>query len=263
MSKLEFTKTLVKKAGQNILSMMNEQLEIDTKDHATDFVTSADKETEMFLVSAIQKEYNNQSFLTEENTAPSTESDELWIIDPIDGTANFIYQKNVFAISIAYYEKKKPVFGIVYDVIRDRMFVGVSGEGAYLNDVRITIKDKTQGLENSIYHADLESLSMLKIEATSLNAVLGKHRYLGSAALEICMLANNEAHGYMVKSAKVWDVAAAVIVLKEAGGYFIFGGLDDEVYFTDETGYFIASANKRIHEDTKNIISWDALNTIK
>ena len=97
--RIDFTLDLVKQAGQNIKRLMQSDLEILTKSNDADFVTNVDKATEILLVEGIQRQYPDQDFLTEENTTPRFESDDLWIIDPIDGTTNFIYQKENFGIS--------------------------------------------------------------------------------------------------------------------------------------------------------------------
>ena len=102
-TRLEFTEKLVYETGALIRNMMASSLEIDTKSSANDFVTNVDKAAEQFLVEGILDAYPNQDFLTEEKTIERQESDDLWIIDPIDGTLNFIYQRRNFAISIAYY----------------------------------------------------------------------------------------------------------------------------------------------------------------
>ena len=136
-------------------------ISIETKANSSDFVTNVDKSTEVFLVEGIKAAFADQDFLTEEDTTPRVDSDELWIIDPIDGTTNFIYQKKNFAISIAYYHREKPVFGIVYDVMADKMFLGITGKGSYLNGEKLKRLIKAN-FKESILYGDLYSLSMFE-----------------------------------------------------------------------------------------------------
>lgn len=260
--RIDFTLDLVKKAGENIRTLMSQDIEIETKSSDSDFVTNVDKQTEIFLVKKIQNEYENQDFLTEENTTPRQDSKQLWIIDPIDGTTNFIFQRKNFAISIAYYEDKKPVFGIVYDVMHDDLYLGITGKGATLNGKKLEVKDPTLNLKNSIVCADYSVLSLFPHGANHFMESVLSQRYLGSAAIEICMVAKGDAHAYVSKSLKVWDVAAGVIILKEAGGTFFFGGHDDAIYLHDKGGVFISAQTQTIKNELENMMDFACLQEI-
>lgn len=260
--KIEFTKKLVKEAGENIRKLMENKIEIETKANHADFVTNVDKQTEIFIVEAIKKTYDNQDFLTEENTTPRHESDDLWIIDPIDGTTNFIFQQKNFAISVAFYHQRKAIFGIVYDVMADKMFVGIQGEGAFLNDKKIEMTDQNRPLKQSLMYGDLYSLTLFPKGTEHLRQQLVSHRYLGAASIEICMVAERLSQAYISKNLKVWDVAAAVIVLKEAGGTFFFGGHEDDIYYNDEDGVFISSQNTHIKSSLQKLMDPQALSEI-
>lgn len=257
--KIDYTLDLVKRAGQNIKELMATDLMIETKANHADFVTNVDKATEIFLVEGIMSQFENQDFLTEENTTPRHKSDDLWIIDPIDGTTNFIYQRKNFAISIAYYHKLKPVFGIVYDVMADKMYLGITGEGAFLNGVRLKENDAHRGIGQSVVYADLYALSMFPKGLLHLRDTLVAHRYLGAASLEICMVAENLSQAYISKNLKVWDVAAGVIILKEVGGTSFFGGHDDDIFFNSEDGVFISCQNDLIKDELKAMMDEDLL----
>lgn len=256
MERIEFTVNLVKEAGALIRTMIENEdtIEIETKANDADFVTNVDKQTEIYIVEGIKKAYPNQDFLTEENTTPREVSDDLWIVDPIDGTTNFIFQKRNFAISVAYYHKRKPVFGIVYDVMADKLFLGVSGKGAYLNGEMMKPTNQTATLKQSLMYGDLYSLTMFPKGIMHLREQLVSHRYLGAASLEICAVAENQAEAYISRNLKVWDIAAGVIVLKEASGTFFFGGHDEDIYYNDEDGVFISTQNSTIMSDIKSIM---------
>lgn len=260
--RLDFTKDIVRRAGENIRKLMEETIEIETKANDSDFVTNVDKQTEIFIVEAIKAKYKGEDFLTEEDTTERVESEALWIIDPIDGTTNFIFQKKNFAISVAFYKDLKPVFGIVYDVMADKMFVGVKGEGAYLNDVRMQMTDQNKNLKGSLMYGDLYSLTMFPKGLMHLRESLVSHRYLGAASIEICMVAEDQAEAYISRNLKVWDVAAGVIILQEAGGSVFFGGHEEGIYFNDEDGVFISAQNTKIKKDIQEIMDKECLNTI-
>lgn len=247
--RIDFTVGLVKEAGANIKELMADSVKIETKSADNDFVTNVDKATEVILVQGLKKKYPLDDFLTEEKTVATAGLDDLWIIDPIDGTTNFIFQKENFAISIAYYYKEKPVFGIVYDVMRDELFLGITGEGAYLNDVRMPQLEQSENLKDAIVYGDLYSLSMFEMPVQELNKQFVAHRYLGAASIEICGVAANRMQAYISKNLKVWDVAAGAIILSEVGGHFSFGDIEDGIFFNDNDGEFFSASNQGILND--------------
>lgn len=249
--KIDFTLELVKSAGENIKSLMNQGIVIDTKSADNDFVTNVDKQTEQFLVNGIKERFDNQDFLTEEKVVATQGLDDLWIVDPIDGTTNFIYEQRNFAISIAFYHKKKPVFGIVYDVMADELFLGIEGEGAYLNGEKLPMLDQSVKLKDSIVFGDLYSLTMFGNDVEEFRKNFVAHRYLGAASIEICGVALNRHQVYMSKNLKVWDVAAGAIVLRAVGGAFDFEGLSNDIYYNDEDGEWFSCLNEGIVEELK------------
>ena len=244
--RLDFTQALVKEAGENIRRLMVDSVKVETKSADNDFVTNVDKATEVILVQGLQKQFPEDDFLTEEKTVATQGKDNLWIIDPIDGTTNFIFQQRNFAISIAYYYKEKPVFGFVYDVMADEMFMGITGEGAYLNGERLPQLNQETKLKESIVYGDLYSLSMFEKDAQALRDEWVAHRYLGAASIEICGVAANRMQSYISRNLKVWDVAAGVIILNEVGGQFMFGDIENGIFFNDEDGEFFSTANQTI-----------------
>ncbi|MDE8193391.1 inositol monophosphatase family protein [Erysipelothrix rhusiopathiae] len=252
--KAEFTINLVREAGERIKDMMKEDINISLKSSRSDFVTNVDKQTEVFLVSGIKEAYSNQNFLTEEKTVETMGQDHLWIIDPIDGTTNFIYQKQNFSISVGYYHKGAPVFGIVYDVMADEMFVGIVGEGAYLNNIKLPMLDQSILLKDSIVSGDVYRPGLFSLTPEELKPLFITHRFLGSGALEVCHIAAVRWQSYVFPSLKVWDFAAAVIILQCVGGTYHFGDLEDGLYFDNEPRVFIAASNQNIKESLKALL---------
>lgn len=245
-TRIDYIIDLVKDAGALIKAMIHENIEITTKANASDFVTNVDKAIEVFLVEGINKKYPNQDYLTEEKMTKRTLSDDLWIIDPIDGTTNFIFQRKNFAISIAYYKQLEPVFGIVYDVMADKLFLGIKGQGAFLNGVKLEKQDPLRPLKDSILYADLYSLTLFPKGIEHLRQSVVSHRYLGAASLEICAVCENQCQAYISKNLKVWDVAAGVIILEETRGSYYFGNQHNKIYFNDDDGVFVSAQNETI-----------------
>lgn len=252
-NRIDFTQELVKKAGENIKRLMSESVKVETKSADNDFVTNVDKATEVILVEGIKEMYPNDDFLTEEKTVATQGKDDLWIIDPIDGTTNFIFQQKNFAISIAYYYQNKPVFGIVYDVMADELFLGINGEGAFLNGVKLEDLNQDVGLKDAIVYGDLYSLSMFDKDTQALRDEWVAHRYLGAASIEICWVAAGRMQSYISKNLKVWDVAAGVIILNEVKGQYTFGDIHNGIFFNDEDGEFFSTSNQRILNDFKKL----------
>lgn len=243
MEKLEYAKELVRDAGAYVKHLMSEGLDIETKSNIHDFVTNVDKQTEQFLINGINATYENQDFITEEKMTQTQGLSQMWIIDPIDGTTNFIFQKRNFAISVAYYEDKQPVFGIVYDVMADEMYVGVSGHGASVNGKKLNHLSSHTTLKDAIVNADNQAYKTFKVD---LDDHIMTQRYLGSAALEIVTIAAGRTNAYISHRLKPWDVAAAVIVLQEAGGTWCYGDVVDGIYYEDTNGYFIGTSNQNV-----------------
>lgn len=245
MNKVEFTKDLVYKAKDYIINAMKD-MTVSTKGRHDDFVTSVDKGVETFLADAINAQYDNQTFLTEEAMVKNKESDQVWIIDPIDGTTNFIFYQRDFAISIAYYENGKPSFGIVYDVMADDMYLGIAGQGAYLNDDKLQTLDKDIDIPNILFSSGYSVFQDFDFTPKELNKNIIAHRNLGSAAIEICKVAAGNLHVYQARTLNLYDIAAAVIILAEANGKWRFGESVDSLEPVHNTAIFYACVNTNI-----------------
>ncbi len=161
--KLIFAQSLIREAGARLRSRSLSELKIHLKNKdISDLVSDADKQTEKFLVSAIRRRFKNQSFLTEEKSVAFKPGAQVWIIDPIDGTTNFITWKRDYTISIAYYEEEKPVFGLVYDVEADDLYLGITGEGAWKNGEKMAKLPQDKPLSKCLVDVSLKSISVVK-----------------------------------------------------------------------------------------------------
>lgn len=216
----QFSLNLVASASTYIKEKMLENLEINIKNNdPADLVTNLDTETERFLIKAITEQFPADTFLTEEKTEKFIESRHLWIIDPIDGTMNFAYLGCDFAISLAYYENSQPVFGIVMDVMKQEVFHGFTGQGSFCNQTPLAAEPRK--LKDSIIDLSMNSVRQMhnfNYDLSDLDLATLSQRNLGSAALSICHTAANRIHGYINAHLKIWDYAAAMIILHEAGG---------------------------------------------
>jgi myo-inositol-1(or 4)-monophosphatase len=189
-----------------------------------DLVTHHDVEIERFITDEIRERHPDHDFITEEHDHPESDAaSPIWIIDPIDGTTNFVSAGSYFAVSVAHYVGTRPVIGVVYDVMADDLYVGVSGGGAYLNGRRLRAAAGAQrNLHESVVEASLSTVSVVQDayggDTTSLSRGVRAQRAYGSAAIGICRVAAGTLDVYISASLSVWDYAAAAIVLAEVGG---------------------------------------------
>ena len=171
-----------------------------------DFVTNADKKVEKILINELSKK--NFSIITEESgTIIKENNDNFWIVDPIDGTTNFLHGIPHFCISIGLVMNGEIVSGVIFDPIKNEMFFGEKNSGAYFNNQRIRVSKKNN-LDECLFGSNLESLKNIELNL----------RVSGSAALDLAYIAAGRLDGFFQKKLNLWDIAAGVIILREAGG---------------------------------------------
>ncbi len=221
----EHAKNWTKEAGENLRESLKQTIEVEFKTSASDLVTKKDREIEQFFALKINEFYPQHMILGEEGTVSNqdyvfTES-EVWVIDPIDGTTNFVNQKMNFAISVAFYDKGQPVIGIIYDPIKDELFTALKGHGASLNGVTIEQLRATTLQESLISVNSLWTIPNEKIDEKKLYPIV-EHargiRYIGSAALEIAWISVGRLDAYIDFRLSPWDIGAGIVILKELGG---------------------------------------------
>lgn len=217
---------------------------ISTK-QPNDYVTDIDKASEKLIINIIQKAYPDHSILSEE-CGEIAGNEFQWIIDPLDGTRNFMHGISHFAVSIAVKHKQKIECGIVYDPIRQDLFTAVRGKGAQLNSRRIrvstTIKLEEALLCTGFPFRDSKIHREAYLQALqTLIPVCGDLRRTGSAALDLAYVAAGRFDGFWEMCLHSWDIAAGILLVKEAGGLVtdLQGG---ESYLTD--GNIIAATPK-------------------
>ena len=173
-----------------------------------DFVTKTDKTVEKILIEELSKSKKNYSFITEETgTIKNVDKNNVWIIDPIDGTNNFLHGIPHFAISIALKSKDEILSGLIFDPIKDEMFYAEKEKGAYLNNQRLRVSKKNH-IDECLFSSNSEG-----VKFSNLNM-----RNSGSAALDLAYVASGRLDGYFQNKINLWDIAAGTIMVKEAGG---------------------------------------------
>jgi len=224
MQKIEILKSIAKEAGEIVKEGYNSRKEITHKG-VVDLVTQYDVATEKFILKELSKSFDDYKLIGEESHEGSYHYDKAIYIDPIDGTTNFVHGFPHLAISIGVWEEGVPMMSVVYNPILDEMFWSVAGRGAYLGDKRLSVSTQ-ELLQQSLigtgfpyakvdrgveYHWVIDSL-------TNLLPYIRDIRRLGAAALDICYLAEGRTDGFYEIDLKPWDVAAAILILLEAGG---------------------------------------------
>lgn len=218
-------------AGQIILRYMNrvDALAVVEKQQM-DFASEVDRAAEAEIIRELKRAFPAHAFLAEESGAQG-HSKHVWVIDPLDGTHNYLRGIPHFCVSIALLENGEPMHGVVYDPLRDELFTASRGDGAYLNDRRIRV-----GSRNQVGGALLATGFPFRQRA-HLDAQIGMTRALlveaedirrtGSAALDLAYTANGRFDGYFEIGLKPWDLAAGCLLVREAGGrYCDFSGRD-------------------------------------
>jgi myo-inositol-1(or 4)-monophosphatase len=211
-----------------------------------DFVTEVDKMSEGIIVDAIHSAYPEHRILAEERGDSGGDSDICWIIDPLDGTANFIHGVPHFAISIAVKQKNRLIAAVIYDPIRNELFTAAKGEGARVNDRRIRVSDR-RTLEGALLGTGFPFKQPERLEEylktfQSLFSTAAGIRRSGSAALDLAYVAAGRFDGFWELHLAPWDMAAGILLIREAGGFVTdTKGSDD--YF--ENGSLVAG-NTRV-----------------
>ena len=184
-----------------------EKLQVSKKG-PRDFVTKTDKLVEKILIEELGKTKKNYSFLSEEvGSIKNKDQENIWIIDPIDGTTNFLHGIPHFAICIALQSKNETVSGLIFDPIKDEMFFAEKNKGAYLNNHRLRVSKKNS-IEDCLFSSNHEG-----VKFSDLNM-----RYSGCAALDLAYVASGRLDGFFHNKINLWDVAAGKLIVEEAGG---------------------------------------------
>lgn len=241
-------------AGELIKSYWGKSFQIEKKGEI-DLVTEVDKKSEKLILSVIEKKFPQHSVLAEESGENLRSKDYLWIIDPIDGTTNFAHGYPCFCVSIALQVKGVVQTGVIFNPLLNEMFTAERGQGAYLNGERMAVS-KTDALISSLLCTGF-AYNVKAAKANNLNqfrqAVLSAQgvRRDGSAALDIAYVACGRFDGFWEMNLKPWDMAAAVLMVEEAGGKLsLLNGGPFDVFGKD-----IIVSNGKIHQALFEILN--------
>jgi myo-inositol-1(or 4)-monophosphatase len=245
-----------RRAGRNLKRDLGEieNLQVSLKGPAN-FVTLADKRAEELLYEELTKSRPGYGFIGEEGgTREGTDKDNVWIVDPLDGTTNFLHGIPHFAISIALQRDGDLIAGLVYNPANDDLFLAEKGKGAYLNDQRMRVAAR-KNLNESVIACGLPHIGRgdFEIAGQELAAiqpqVAGLRRY-GAAALDLAWVAAGRLDGYWERNLSSWDMAAGMVLVREAGGFVtdIAGG--DKIFETRD----IIAGNDYIHRELVKIL---------
>ena len=200
-----------------------EKLQVSIKGPG-DFVSASDKKVEKILIEELQKARPAYSILSEEIGKINNDDSFKWIIDPIDGTANFLHGIPHFAISLGLEHNGEIICGIIYDPIKDEMFVAEKGNGSYLNNQRMRVSSRSKLRECIIFtggpkHESKNRDRALEEYKKFSSTVSIPIRKMGSASLDMAYVAAGRCDGFFQRNLNYWDIAAGTIIVKEAGGF--------------------------------------------
>ena len=232
-----------------------ENLQVSSKGPG-DFVSSADKRTEKTIIEELQKAHPEYGIVTEETGIINKSNiKNRWIIDPIDGTMNFLNGIPQFAISIAYEENNEIICGVIFNPITNEMFCAEKGNGAYLNNTRIRVSNKKKLKDALLVTGGPKGASKIKnkiySEYIDVSNNVSNVRKFGSAALDMAYVACGRFDGYWQRELNYWDIAAGVIILREAGGFIDF--FEDDINYPLKKN--VLASNSNIHQELKELIN--------
>lgn len=237
---------------ENLGKLSADQIETKSKNN---FVTEIDKLSEKTIINIINSVFPDHCIFAEESGDNKKDSDYRWLIDPIDGTTNYIHSIPFFCVSIALEYKDEIILGVVYDPVREEMFYAMKGEGAFLNNKKISVSSK-EHMSESIVTVGFPYKSHHNIEKyintlTKIAGSCSNIRKVGSAALDLAYVAAGRFDGYWELDLSQWDIAAGIIIVREAGG--MVTDIEGKEGFM-ETGNIVAS-NKKIHSQILNVLN--------
>ncbi len=217
-----------------------EKLQVSAKG-PSDFVTNSDKKVEKIIIEELAKSRKKFSILSEEiGEIKNSDKENYWIVDPIDGTTNFLHGIPHFAISIALKTKEEIVSGLIFDPIKNEMFYAEKNNGAYFNNQRIRVSKK-KILDECLFATGGKDKTNYKLNT----------RKSGSAALDMAYVGAGRYDGYFQKNLNIWDIAAGIIIVKEAGGK-----INDIDYSSNEVIKLLAGSNSIYEKMLERLINF-------
>ncbi len=250
---LETAEFASREAGKYIIASMSNLGRVDEKGRA-DLVTSVDRGSEEVIIREIRKKYPGHTILAEESGEKASTGDFRWVVDPIDGTTNFVHGYPFFCVSIAVQQREETLAAVVFDPFHEEMFSAIKSQGAFLNQGRIAVSP-TPDLSRSLlatgfpYRTGEEwqhSMALFKNFYSRSHGV----RRDGAAALDLCYVAAGRFDGFWEYELNPWDVAAGLLIVQEAGGVTTdFQGSHSSIFDKQ-----VLASNGKIHQEMLGII---------
>ncbi len=234
------------KAGRSLVRDFGEveNLQVSRKGPG-DFVSTADHKSEKVIIAVLEKARPDYSFLLEESgEIKKKDSDFRWIVDPLDGTTNFLHGIPHWAISIALEKEGEIVAGVIYDPIKDELYTAEKGTGAYMNNRRMRVAGRN-ALADSLITVGTEKSATFFGDISATASAVGGIRRMGSACLDLAYVASGRFDAFWERGLHPWDAAAGSLLVREAGGYVTdFDGGKNFIY-----GRSIIAANSSLHAE--------------
>jgi myo-inositol-1(or 4)-monophosphatase len=246
--------TAAQAGGENIKKELDSSLDIDFKGRAN-IVTQVDRGTEEIIVNIIKSRFPEHKILAEE-TPPVKDGASLfkWIIDPLDGTTNFVHNFPFFAVSVALEYDEEVVIGVIYDPVRKELFSAIKERGSYLNKTPIRVSE-VEKISDSLlatgfpYELNEDFYKNMKLFKKFYERSQGVRR-AGAAALDLCYIACGRLDGFWEYGLNPWDVAAGSLIVSEAGGRLSnFNGCELSIYENQ-----ILASNNHIHDEMLEVL---------
>jgi myo-inositol-1(or 4)-monophosphatase len=242
---------------------LRDTVQINSKDSIVDLVTSADLASEKILLEAIKSIFPNDGIISEESEIVNPGAERTWVIDPLDGTVNYANNIPQVAITVLLLEKDIPVQTYILDIYQDILYEGYKDQGAFKNGETLKILKKPT-LENALiatgFPYDRTSLSSDYIPTfESVLRNTGGIRRFGSAALDVCWIADNKFDGYFEFFMKPWDTLGASLILQEAGGKVT----DESFNFPGLNSKLLMASNSLIHDNFVKLVTNNLSENIK
>ena len=244
-----------KEAGEIVRNGFGTNFSVEYKTNLSDLVTAIDKKSEAAIINFIKKEFPNHAVLAEESGGHKTSSEYLWVIDPLDGTANFAHGLPIFSVSIGVQKNSETICGVVYDVMRDEIYSSEKGSGSFRNGHRLQVSSNDNLRKSMLvtgFPYDIAGNPDFAIEIFSAflkssSAV----RRLGSAAIDLCYVAAGVFDGFWEVFLNPWDIAAGILLVEEAGGLVTdFNGTPMNI-FTKQ----ILASNGKVHSEMLRVLN--------
>lgn len=221
MTRKKLIKNITKEAGNQLLKFFySEKKLFKLRGTSKEIVTKYDKITDQLIIKKIKEHYPKDSILTEESGSIKGNRDFLWIVDSLDGSGNFANQNPLFCVSIAFFQKNKPLFGAVFAPVFNEFYFAEKNKGAFLNSKRISVSKINQLKSSYLFYCEGGEKNRLKT-GKIINKIYPKVvdiRKIGAAGIEISWVAAGRAEAFWATEIDPWDMAAGLLIIREAGG---------------------------------------------